>query len=110
MSDPCRDAFEEWAKPQGFCMDTFGELYNYTNTESAWQTWQAAWNRQESKAETVHCQWRQWDTGDTWEGPCGMTWWLEEGGPEENEMHYCPKCGKPIAPIPYVDPMEDEDE
>jgi len=28
---------------------------------------------------------------------CGLMWNLEVGGPAENEMNYCPKCGRKIA-------------
>ena len=28
---------------------------------------------------------------------CKMEWVLETGTPEENEMQYCPKCGRKIV-------------
>ena len=28
-----------------------------------------------------------------WEGACGVTWSFTDGGPEDNECNYCPKCG-----------------
>lgn len=33
--------------------------------------------------------------GDVYEcSECGLMWALEEGSPKDNEMYYCPKCGK----------------
>jgi hypothetical protein len=56
------------------------------------------------------CEWKQWEyEGDTWEGGCGAAWSFIEGGPQENEMNYCPNCGKTVKVIPKVLP-EDEDE
>lgn len=45
-----------------------------------------------------HCTWKQHDDlemSDTWEADCGAMWTFSEGGPKENEMHYCPNCGRP---------------
>ena len=28
---------------------------------------------------------------------CGLAWILNDGGPEQNEMYYCPKCGREIT-------------
>lgn len=40
---------------------------------------------------------------DFWEcQKCGLAWQFNDGGPEENEMNYCPKCGRRIK--------EDDDE
>ena len=36
---------------------------------------------------------------EIWEADCGLTWSLEEGGPEENGMNYCPKCGKKLVAV-----------
>ena len=36
-----------------------------------------------------------YDYGDIYEcSECGLLWWLEAGTPKDNEMYYCPKCGK----------------
>jgi hypothetical protein len=45
-----------------------------------------------------HCTWKQHDDihmPDTWEADCGAMWTFTEGGPKDNDMHYCPQCGKP---------------
>ena len=37
------------------------------------------------------------DDANTWEcNKCGVEWVLEAGTPEDNEMNYCPKCGREI--------------
>lgn len=34
------------------------------------------------------------DDGETYEcDHCGVEWQFNDGGPEENEAYYCPKCG-----------------
>lgn len=43
----------------------------------------------------TECHWFQ-DEDGPWEGSCGACWNLEADGPIENEMNFCPKCGKPI--------------
>ncbi len=32
---------------------------------------------------------------DTWESDCGAVWTFTEGGPKDNDMKFCPNCGKP---------------
>jgi hypothetical protein len=46
------------------------------------------------------CHWMQTDdqhTPDTYHAPCGVAWTFTEGGPVENDMHFCPKCGNHIT-------------
>lgn len=46
------------------------------------------------------CTWKQTDDihmPDTWEADCGAVWTLMDGGPKDNDMHHCPKCGNPIT-------------
>lgn len=39
------------------------------------------------------------DDGEIYEcDNCGVTWAFNDGGPEENEAHYCPKCGFKMVP------------
>lgn len=56
-----------------------------------------AWNTRVEKAE--FCMWEK-DTEDyygCWNSGCGVFWTMMEDGPFENQMTYCPTCGKPIA-------------
>ena len=48
------------------------------------------------------CQWSQTDdqhTPDTWQADCGAMWTFTDGGPKDNDMNFCPKCGKPLSQI-----------
>lgn len=45
------------------------------------------------------CIWRQTDDinmPDTWEADCGAMWTFTEGGPKNNDMNFCPNCGKSV--------------
>ena len=47
-----------------------------------------------SKQSTVNCNWEV-DEQNVWHSACGYELWLHaDDGPEENEMRYCPFCGK----------------
>ena len=49
---------------------------------------EASWIREE-----------QPDGGETYTcSHCGVTWQFNDGGPEENEAYYCPKCGFKMVP------------
>lgn len=52
------------------------------------------------------CTWSQ-DSDGCWNGTCGIQWWLESATPSENDMHYCPKCGKPLIEKPYAEQEEE---
>lgn len=48
-------------------------------------------------APVVHGRWVEIDEGDGDRSyncsVCGEKWWLADGGPAENHMNYCPRCG-----------------
>ena len=46
------------------------------------------------------CEWRN---GDAWETTCGLVWGMDnDATPAENEMHFCPKCGKRLVVVKAV--------
>lgn len=49
------------------------------------------------------CSWwkdmADWD-GNTWESDCGACWTFIDDGPAQNEMHFCPKCGRKLSQLP----------
>ena len=45
---------------------------------------------QEGKSE---CEWMHNSDG-VWTSDCGATWEFIDGGPTENNMNYCHKCGR----------------
>lgn len=45
------------------------------------------------------CEWEEDDSG-TWScSKCGASWEFNNGGPADNDMHYCPKCGRGIIKV-----------
>ena len=51
-------------------------------------------------AQPTTCTWTQStdpNMPDTYHSPCGVAWTFTEGGPVENDMHFCPKCGNHIT-------------
>lgn len=42
------------------------------------------------------CKWED-DGEGNWGGSCGVLWTLLNDGPKENDMNYCPKCGKKLG-------------
>jgi len=54
------------------------------------------------------CLWRidgmPWDW-NVWAADCGLLWDITDGTPRENEMNYCPKCGRVLV---QVDVEEEE--
>lgn len=43
------------------------------------------------------CTWTFSNYDDHWSGTCGVEWIFPDGGPEENGVKFCPKCGKSVA-------------
>jgi hypothetical protein len=56
----------------------------------------------EAEDGTGVCTWAESADGQ-WESGCGLSWEFSLGSPADNGMHYCPKCGKPLAAKPYVE-------
>lgn len=47
-------------------------------------------------AEPAQCTWTKSpdpSAPDTYSATCGAVWTFTDGGPTENDMHFCPKCG-----------------
>ena len=43
------------------------------------------------------CEWEWDDTHCKWDSDCGNAFQLISGTPTENEMQFCPYCGKQIS-------------
>lgn len=59
-------------------------------------------------AERKECFWTSDGDDSPWEGTCGVAWIFIDGGPEENQMAYCPQCGGKLTAQTY-DEMELDD-
>lgn len=51
---------------------------------------------QVTKDAVTVCYWLRDEDGND-QANCGGTWTLNDGTPPENDMKYCPYCGKPIS-------------
>ena len=56
-------------------------------------------NAQQNIPEIIpdSCTWTFSNYDDHWSGTCGAEWVFNDGGPEENGVKFCPKCGKSVA-------------
>jgi len=45
------------------------------------------------KRKSEICRWKE-DSEGWWGGSCGIRWCFDDGTPTENDVCYCPKCGK----------------
>jgi len=44
--------------------------------------------------ERAACSWNLNVDTDAWHGDCGIIWMFGEGTPTENEVSFCPQCGR----------------
>lgn len=64
---------------------------------------QLAVNQQQNAQQNIpeiipdSCTWTFSNYDDHWSGTCGVEWIFPDGGPEENGVKFCPKCGKSVA-------------
>jgi len=57
------------------------------------------------------CEWKFDSEYDYWESGCGHAYVLIDGGLEDNDHHFCPRCGKRIVDVtPPKEVEEDEDD
>ena len=54
------------------------------------------------------CAWRE-DEDGAWDTSCGQRFELNEGTPAENDMRFCPYCGKPLEQHRYELPEQSEE-
>lgn len=50
------------------------------------------------------------DEHGIWQSACGVTWSFTDGGPEDNDCHFCHKCGGAlniVRPEPESDDSDD---
>ena len=49
------------------------------------------------------CKWHV-SFDEVWASDCGLLWEFNDNGtPEQNEVYYCPKCGKKVEEIQEVE-------
>lgn len=47
-------------------------------------------------AVPLTCRWTHHADDSFWDTECGQSWRFDDGGPKENNMHFCHHCGKPV--------------
>lgn len=47
-------------------------------------------------AVPLTCEWTHNADDSFWDTECGQSWRFDDGGPKENNMHFCHHCGKPV--------------
>jgi rubrerythrin len=56
----------------------------------------------EQSEQKEPCEWTQEDEdSNTWEcNKCGLLWPLNDGTPQENDINFCPNCGRSLTQSP----------
>lgn len=96
---------QRWIRHIADASDTFEEKHGLSPWEMARKTCRAAMlqhqpqNAQQNIPEIIpdSCTWTFSNYDDHWSGTCGAEWVFNDGGPEENGVKFCPKCGKSVA-------------
>lgn len=72
--------------------------FSKANTASVYILEEFEQRRKEWEADVETCDWSCGDDDwDTWHSECGQDWIFEEDGPNENDMKFCPFCGRKIV-------------
>lgn len=51
-------------------------------------------------AQKEECHWHQEDSDwGLWVGECGAEWEFIDDGPVENDVHFCPNCGRKLIVV-----------
>ncbi|VWD20204.1 hypothetical protein [Burkholderia contaminans] len=71
--------------------------YKSSYTQAMWESWQAARHTTPDR----ECEWRCDDIDNgIWESSCGESWSFIDGGPVENRMLFCHRCGGKLKTAP----------
>ena len=102
------------------------ELRRYADLQSAWNEWVDAWvfGMEEQRLATDIpfsdaqippgvtrqdvCIWTQ-DSDGLWNTSCSKKWEIIEGGPTDNEMHFCHHCGGSLLSEPFSEDFETDE-
>ena len=108
-----RDAWQAARQPLPYVESKFNEWWDsdrLTKTNPfegdtpifwAWEGWQAARRTTPDR----ECEWKCDDIDNgIWESACGETWSFIDGGPVENRMLFCHRCGGKLKTAPHNRP------
>ena len=66
----------------------------------------------QEEGQSLECEWKA-DEDGLWQcSECDIAWTFTDGGPEENELNYCPKCGRRLSVSVYYcyDSLSEDEE
>jgi hypothetical protein len=61
-------------------------------------------------ANAATCLWREGADGGEWDTACGLSWIFIDGGPEDNNVTFCPNCGKRALFAYHLEAKDEEEE
>jgi hypothetical protein len=56
--------------------------------------------------DSSKCKWELEEDTDAWIGTCKIYWVFNNGGPKDNDVNFCPKCGKSLEIVSNTDELE----
>lgn len=95
MSD--KDLFEVFREKVGERKD----FENQAEHNLALGIFALGWNSKREEEESRTCEWTQ-DSGpdfDLWNTSCGNAFTFFDGGPKDNEVHFCNFCGAKVIQV-----------
>ena len=61
------------------------------------ETFKEEFDRLEKTVEqSPNCEWSTEENTDWWQSGCGEEWAIPNGTPQDNDMRFCPMCGKKL--------------
>jgi hypothetical protein len=103
QDDPIPQVSSGWKfVPVEATNEMLSEGDEWTESNNVWDAMLAAAPQPDEPIPIAHgfCTWKHTDDvhmPDTWEADCGAMWSFIEGGPKDNNMNFCHKCGKPLT-------------
>lgn len=98
-----REMFEAWADQEGISVRRcthLDDIYASPASRVAWRAWQIGRRNMHDR----ECEWKCDDIDNgIWESSCGESWSFIDGGPVENRMLFCHRCGGKLKTAPTSD-------
>ena len=82
-------ACEGWTMPDGLRKHLETALWSPPTPQPTQTVPPTGW-------EPLTCEWTHNEDGGFWETACGEAWRFDDGGPGENNMHFCHSCGNSL--------------
>jgi len=97
----CQTAVQEW----GLHGDDAGEGEMKTGDPDAWEEVRQRVEGKQEGGQPATCAWTE-DRDGAWETECGGILEFPDGGPDENEVRYCCRCGRPVEATGYAELLD----